>query len=89
MFQAAVWGDEAPRAPAARRPVRRRAFTGAAAKFADPGSAARICRTSPVTAEDTAFSLARHKDPKAASQAASYVTMVKKAEATDPRPAGV
>ncbi|WP_433413090.1 ABC transporter substrate-binding protein [Microtetraspora malaysiensis] len=40
---------------------------------------------SPVTAEDAVFSLSRHVDPKVASQAASYVTMVKKVEATGPR----
>lgn len=40
---------------------------------------------SPVTAEDAAYSLSRHNDPKVASQAASYTTMVKKAEATDAR----
>lgn len=39
----------------------------------------------PVTAEDAAFSLSRHTDPKVASQAASYVTTVKKVEATGPR----
>ncbi|MEU6998205.1 ABC transporter substrate-binding protein [Nonomuraea sp. NPDC046570] len=39
----------------------------------------------PVTAEDAAFSLARHTDPKVASQAASYVTQVEKVEVTGPR----
>ncbi|WP_433236920.1 ABC transporter substrate-binding protein [Streptosporangium sp. CA-135522] len=37
---------------------------------------------SPVTADDVAYSLRRHTDPKIASQAASTVTMVKKVEAT-------
>lgn len=37
---------------------------------------------SPVTADDVAFSLRRHTDPKVASQAASTVTLVKKVEAT-------
>ncbi|NUR88494.1 MAG: ABC transporter substrate-binding protein [Nonomuraea sp.] len=39
----------------------------------------------PLTADDAAFSLLRHLDPKVASQAASYVTLVKAAEATGPR----
>ncbi|WP_031170155.1 ABC transporter substrate-binding protein [Streptosporangium roseum] len=38
----------------------------------------------PLTADDVAFSLRRHLDPKVASEAASYFTTVKSAEATGP-----
>ncbi|WP_246268505.1 ABC transporter substrate-binding protein [Nonomuraea typhae] len=41
----------------------------------------RFSDGSPLTAEDAAFSLRRHLDPKVASQAASYFTTVKKVEA--------
>ncbi|MEU4573522.1 ABC transporter substrate-binding protein [Nonomuraea sp. NPDC023979] len=40
----------------------------------------RFTDGSPLTADDAAFSLRRHLDPKVASQAASYFTMVKKVE---------
>ncbi|MGW4408073.1 ABC transporter substrate-binding protein [Nonomuraea sp. NPDC004702] len=45
----------------------------------------RFSDGTPVTAEDAAYSLTRHLDPAVTSQAASYVTQVKKAEATGPR----
>ncbi|WP_125644895.1 ABC transporter substrate-binding protein [Nonomuraea sp. WAC 01424] len=38
----------------------------------------------PLTADDVAFSLRRHLDPKVASEAASYFTTVKSVEATGP-----
>ncbi|MFI6291211.1 ABC transporter substrate-binding protein [Nonomuraea sp. NPDC050790] len=41
----------------------------------------RFSDGAPVTAEDAAYSLRRHLDPKVASQAASYFTTVKKVEA--------
>ncbi|WP_214415718.1 ABC transporter substrate-binding protein [Sphaerisporangium fuscum] len=45
----------------------------------------RFSDGTPVTAEDAAYSLTRHLDPAVTSQAASYVTQVKKVEVTGPR----
>ncbi|MFI6316969.1 ABC transporter substrate-binding protein [Nonomuraea sp. NPDC050556] len=39
---------------------------------------------SPVTADDVAYSLERHTDPEVASEAASYVALVKSVKATGP-----